>query len=280
MSAHFREIIILSFLLMRLAILNVSLKDAVRVWQDDFRVYRQKWKTEIVAAMIEPLFSFFALAFGVGALIGTLANGVSYATFISAGILSFNVLTTVFNELSYNAYERMVYDEKYAEYIADGVGAESVAFGDLLWGVSKSMVQCVFVLAVVLIFRGTTSVYAPLAVLPLAIGSLLVGALTLGVTARTNNPDNIKFMGSVFYSSIILCGLWFPIDLFPAWLQTLSNIIPMTGVIDLARSTFTYKFSIFSLYELIYISLLAIIFTEFAIRSVKVRFANPKALDQ
>ncbi len=261
---------------MSIALTKVNLRDATTAWRYNFGNYRTKWRTEILASLIEPVVSFFALAFGVARLVGKLESGISYATFISAAVLSFNVMTVVFIELSYGAFNRLEWDEVYAKWMEGGVAAESAAFGDLLWGVTKSLVQGVFVFALIVVFRMTDSAMAPLAFIPLIIGSFLVGAAALAVTARIRNADNIKFLQSIFFSSVMFCGLWFPIDMFPKWLQTVLAPIPLTVIIKLVRETFTQQFSANVWLEIGYLVVLAVIAVELALRSVRRRFAIQK----
>ena len=257
---------------MSIAITKVNLRDAMTAWSYNFGSYRSKWRTEILAGMIEPVFSFFALAFGVARLVGKLESGISYATFISAAVLSFNVMSVIFIEMSYGAFNRLEWDEVYAKWMESGVSAESAAFGDLLWGVTKSMIQGVFVFVLIVIFRMTDSPMAPLALIPLIIGSFLVGAGALALVGLLRNADNIKFLQSMFYSSVMFCGLWFPIDMFPKWLQSVLAVIPLTVIIKLVRETFTQQFSHYVWLEMSYLVILAIVAVELALRSVRRRF--------
>jgi len=88
---------------------KLDLTDAFAVWRRNFRVYLRLWKTELIAPVIEPIFAFFAFGFGVGALVASRVEGMSYLAFVGAGVLAFTVLMRTVFEMTYGAYFRMVY---------------------------------------------------------------------------------------------------------------------------------------------------------------------------
>ncbi len=155
---------------MSLAILKVDLIDSLSVWRRNSRVYLRLWKTELIAPIIEPIFTFFAFGFGVGALVSTQVAGLSYLSFVGAGVLAFSVLMRTIFEMTYGAYFRMVYQSTYDAILATPVNAESLAFGEILWAVTKGVIDAIFILPLVIIFGSATSYWTPLAVLPLTIG--------------------------------------------------------------------------------------------------------------
>jgi len=94
---------------LNIALTKIDFTDAAAVWRRNSRVYLRLWKTEFVAPIIEPIFTFFAFGFGVGALVTTEVEGLSYLQFVGAGVLAFTVLMRTIFEMTYGAYFRMVY---------------------------------------------------------------------------------------------------------------------------------------------------------------------------
>ncbi len=102
--------------------------------------------------MIEPIFTFFAFGFGVGALVTSSVNGMNYLSFVGAGVLAFTVLMRTVFEMTYGAYFRMVYQSTYDAILATPVNAESLAFGEILWAVTKGVIDCLFIIPLLIIF--------------------------------------------------------------------------------------------------------------------------------
>lgn len=256
---------------MSIALSKVDWTDAFAVWRRNSRVYFRLWKTELIAPVIEPIFTFFAFGFGVGALVTSQVNGSSYLAFVGAGVLAFTVLMRTIFELTYGAYFRMVYQSTYDAILATPVSPESLAFGEIIWSVTKGLIDCVFILPLIVFFGSADSFYTPLSIFPLLIGCFYLGSLALGITAHIFEIDHFNIFFAFFFSTIFLCGAWFPVDLLPSWLQVIAYILPTTSVIDLTRACLNGNFSIRHVYELIYISVISLLLLEWALRSLRKR---------
>ncbi len=256
---------------MNLALRKIDFYDVLAVWQRNFRVYLRLWKTELIAPVIEPIFTFFAFGFGVGALITSQVAGLSYLAFVGAGVLAFTVLMRAVFEMTYGAYFRMVYQSTYDAILATPVNAESLAFGEILWAVTKGFIDSLFILPLVIIFGGATSLLTPLALIPLIIGCFYLSGLALGLTAHIFDIDHFNVFFAFFFSTIFLCGAWFPIEMLPFWLQIFAYIVPTTAVIDLTRAFLNGDFYLRHIYEAVYLSVISIIFVEWALRSIRKR---------
>lgn len=256
---------------MNLALAKVDRRDALAVWSRNFRVYFRLWKTELIAPVIEPIFTFFAFGFGVGALVAGKVNGMSYLSFVGAGVLAFTVLMRTVFEMTYGAYFRMVYQSTYDAILSTPVNAESLAFGEILYAVSKGVIDSFFVLPLVIIFGSATSVFAPLSILPLMFGCVFLGSLALGLTAHIFEIDHFNLFFAFFFSTIFLCGAWFPIELLPEWLQIVAYILPTTATIDLTRAFLNGSFEQRHLFEAIYLISISIFLLEWALQSIRRR---------
>ena len=256
---------------MSLSISKIDFTDVFAVWQRNFRVYLRLWKTELIAPVIEPIFTFFAFGFGVGALVTSEVSGLSYLAFVGAGVLAFTVLMRAVFEMTYGAYFRMVYQSTYDAILATPVNAESLAFGEIIWAVTKGFIDSLFILPLVVIFGSAASLLTPLAILPLLIGCLYLSGLALGLTAHIFEIDHFNIFFAFFFSTIFLCGAWFPVDLLSFWLQVIAYILPTTSVIDLTRAFLSGDFQSRHIYEGIYLILTSIIFVEWALRSIRKR---------
>jgi len=254
-----------------LALSKIDLTDTAAVWRRNSRVYLRLWKTELIAPVIEPIFTFFAFGFGVGALVTSSISGVSYLSFVGAGVLAFTVLMRTVFELTYGAYFRMVYQSTYDAILATPVNAESLAFGEILWAVTKGIIDCLFIIPLLIIFGSATSYLTPLAVFPLILGCMYLGSLALGLTARIFEIDHFNVFFALFFSTIFLCGAWFPIELLPQWLQIFAYILPTTSVIDLTRACLNGDFGFRHIYETIYLVSVSFFLLEWALRSIRQR---------
>lgn len=256
---------------MKIALNKIDLIDSLSVWRRNSRVYLRLWKTELIAPIIEPIFTFFAFGYGVGALVGSTVEGLSYLSFVGAGVLAFTVLMRTIFEMTYGAYFRMVYQSTYDAILATPVNAESLAFGELLWAITKGLIDCIFILPLIVIFGSATSLYTPLAIIPLLFGCLYIGALGLIITTRIFEIGSFNIFFALFFSTLFMCGAWFPIEKLPWWLQFVAHLLPTTSVIDLTRACLTGRFFSKHIYEAIYLFIVSAALLEWALRSVRKR---------
>ena len=256
---------------MNLALAKIDFHDALCVWQRNLLVYRRLWKTELLAPIVEPIFTFLAFGFGVGALVTSEVQGLSYLAFVSAGVLCLMVFIKTILEATYGAYFRMVFQSTYDAILATPVGVESLCFAEIIWAVSKAAVDGILILLVVAVFGGATSLFAPLALLPLLLCCLFLAAFSLLITARIHDIEYFNIYLALFFSSVFLTGAWFPLDILPVWLKLLAYVWPLTSAVDLVRACLVGKFVWLHLLETFYLLIVSFIFVELSIRSLRRR---------
>ncbi len=255
----------------RPACARLNLRDASAVWQRHFEVYLRLWKMELAAPLIEPIFMVLAFGWGVGALIASTVGGMPYLSFVGAGVLSFAVLSRAIFECAYGSYFRMVYQSTFDAILATPVEVESLAFAEICWATTKAAIDSFIILSILFLFGAATSPFAILAPLPLVAGAFFASALTLGVTSRVHDIDSFNLYLSLYFSAVFLCGVWFPVELLPGWLQAVARAIPLTSAIDLTRAFLVGSFERRHAAEAAYLVASSLLSAEWAMRSLRRR---------
>jgi len=98
-----------------------------------------------------------------------------------------------------------------------------------------------------------------------------LSGLALGLTAKIFDIDHFNVVFAIFFSTIFLCGAWFPIELLPYWLRVFAYILPTTSVIDLTRACLSGVFHARHIYETIYLVVISFFLVEWAMRSIRKR---------
>lgn len=254
-----------------LALGKIDAIDVLAVWRRNALVLRRLWKTELIAPILEPIFTFLAFGFGVGALVTGMVEGLSYLAFVGAGVLCLMVFIKTILEATYGAYFRMVFQNTYDAILATPIAVESLAFAEIVWAVSKAAIDSIIILIVVWVFGGAPSSLAPLALVPLWLACFFLAAFSLTITSLIREIDYFNVYLAFFFSSVFLTGAWFPLELFPAWLQFLARLLPLTAAVDLVRACLVNRFSWFHLLEIFYLLIVSVIWTEIALRSLRRR---------
>src|SRR5216684_4376777 len=232
---------------MMLAATQINLRDAYAVWRRDVEVHLRLWKMNLIAPAIEPVFSVLAFWWGLG------------------------VLMRAMFETTYAAYFRMVYQSTYAAILATPVDAESLAFAEILWAITHAAFDTLLILIVLVVFGAATSPWAALAWIPLLTGSIFMAGLSLGFTAHTHDIDAFNIYMAAFFTVMLICGAWFPVDVLPVWLRLIAYAIPLTESIDLTRALLTGRFLSRHACEAAYLVTSAVVACEWAMRSLRRR---------
>jgi lipooligosaccharide transport system permease protein len=254
-----------------IAATRINLHDALAIWRRNMLVHLRVWKLNLVAPIIEPVISILGFGLGIGALVAGRVAGISYLSFVGAGLLSITVLMRAMFEMTYASYFKMVYQATYDAILATPVDVESLACGEILWALTHALFDTIIIMTVLTIFGATTSLWAILAPLPLLIGATFMAGLSLGITARTYDIDAYNLVMALFFSTMYISGAFFPLDVLPQWLQIAARVLPLTESIELTRAFLTGRFLPRHLYEAIYLVISAVVAVEWALRSLRRR---------
>src|SRR5437867_1990118 len=256
---------------MNLAATHVNFRDGLAVWRRNILVHLRVWKLNLVAPIIEPVISVLGFGWGIGALVIGRVAGVSYLSFAGAGLLAITVLMRAMFETTYASYFRMVYQSTYDAILATPVDAESLAFAEILWAITHALLDTLIILVVLVVFGAATSPWGLLAPLPLLVGSIFIAGLSLGTTAHVHDIDAFNIYMAAFFTVMLICGAWFPVDVLPIWLRWIAYAVPLTESIDLTRAFLTGRFVLRHAYEALYLVISAVVACEWAMRSLRNR---------
>jgi lipooligosaccharide transport system permease protein len=259
---------------MKLAAMNLNLHDTLAIWRRNVIVHLRVWKMNLVAPIIEPIISVVGFGFGIGALVAAQVSGVSYLSFVGAGLLSLTVLMRAMFEMTYASYFKMVYQATYDAILATPVDAESLALGEILWALTHALFDSIIIMMVLVIFGAATSLWAILAPLPLMVGALFMAGLALGITSHTRDIDAFNMVMAIFFSTMYISGAFFPLEVLPVWLQVAARMLPITEAIELTRAFLTGNFRTLHIYEAIYLVISALVACEWAMRSMRKRMVS------
>src|ERR1041385_2150051 len=149
--------------MMAIAVLQVNLRDALAIWRRNVLVHLRVWKLNLVAPVIEPVISVLGFGLGIGALVAGRVSGISYLSFVGAGLLSITVLMRAMFEMTYSSYFKMVYQSTYDAILATPVDVESLACGEIIWALTHALFDTIIFLIVLALFAAAPCPWALLA---------------------------------------------------------------------------------------------------------------------
>jgi lipooligosaccharide transport system permease protein len=212
----------------------------LRVWQRNLTVYRQSWKISFIPPLLEPLFYLLAFGAGLSGLIGNVryqGEEIPYVRFIAPALVAITVMNSAFFENTYASFVRMYYYKTFDAMMATPLTVEEIITGEILWGMTKSVIATAIMMAVISLF-GLIRYPEGLLLIPLALlGGLAFGSAGMICTAVIPNIELFNLPVFLFITPMFLfSGTFFPIENLPLWAQKTASLLPLTNLVDLARA--------------------------------------------
>lgn len=197
------------------------------IWLRNLKRYTRS-KSRIIGSLVQPLFFFLALGFGLGAAISGGAGGFNYLKFIAPGVVAMSVLfTSIFSGI------QIIWDKQFGflkETLVAPVSRISIMLGQTLGGATTALIQGFFMLVITFIIGGLT--FGPrilIALLFMVLIGISFTALGIAIASRMEDMQGFQLIVNfVIMPIFFLSGALFPITNLPGVLKTIVHFNPLT----------------------------------------------------
>jgi lipooligosaccharide transport system permease protein len=211
----------------------------IPVWRRNALVWRKLAPASLLGNFGEPLLYLLALGYGLGALVGQV-RGLPYVEFLASGIVCSSTMMTATFEGTYSAYSRLGPQRTWDAIVSGPLDAADVVGGEIVWAASKSLLSATCILAVAALM-GLSHGLGGVVVMPLAfVTGLCFAAMAMVVTSLARSYDVFLYYTTLFVTpSLLVSGVFFPLDQMPAAVQTLAAWTPLSHLVALVRPLMT-----------------------------------------
>lgn len=208
---------------------------SVSVWRRNILVWRKLMGPSLMLNFGEPLVYLLGLGYGLGLFIGKMA-GVDYLTFLASGIIASSAMTTATFEGMYSVYTRMVPQRTYDAMLATPTEVDDILAGEMLWCATKSLINGIAILAVAAILGAVADMRAVL-VLPVVflIGLCFAGPAMVMTSISKGYDFFAYYFTLVITPMFIVCGVFYPTNVLPEFVQRFVQVLPLTHAVALTR---------------------------------------------
>ena len=205
------------------------------VWKRNLLVWRKLAVASVLGNIADPMLYMLAIGYGIGAFVPEM-NGMKYIAFIGTGMVCQSAMFTASFEGMYSAFSRMQMQRTWDAIINTPLSLDDVLLAEWIWCATKSVFSVTAILLVILMLGYGHSALA-IWILPLGfVVGLCFGGFGLIMTALAPGYDFFTyFFTLVLTPTLLLSGVFFPVDQMPALLQAVANILPLKHAIDVAR---------------------------------------------
>jgi lipooligosaccharide transport system permease protein len=230
---------------------------AHKVLERDVIVYRRNW-TIIVSGFFEPIFYLVGIGFGLGTLVGDVGD-IPYAAFVAPGLMATTAMNGALMESTFNLFFKLKYAKTFDAILSTPMGPSDVAIGEVSWSLIRGLMYAIGFLMVMLALG---LVLSPTAILAIP-GALLIGlaAASVGMAATTymRKWQDFEIVNVVTIPMFLFSGTFFPISVYPEWLQVVVEMTPLYRGVHMLRAFTTGTIDGMVVVDIAYLGILGLV---------------------
>jgi lipooligosaccharide transport system permease protein len=210
----------------------------LRLLERNFLVYRRLWAI-VLSGFFEPVFYLFSIGIGIGALVGdiTAPDGrvISYAAFVAPAFLAASAMNGPVFE-SFNIFFKLKYAKTYDAMLASPLSPMDVAVGEISWTLVRSGLYSAGFIIVMYIMGLMLSPFAILAFPATLLIGLAFGSVGMAATTFMRSWQDFDLITLVTMPMFLFSATFYPLEVYPEWLQVVARFSPLYQATDLLRS--------------------------------------------
>lgn len=212
----------------------------------NLRVGRRIWPA-ILSGGFEPMFYLFAVGVGLGALVGDVAGPrgepVTYAEFVTPALLAASAMNGAIVESTFNLFSKLRFERTYDAVLATPMEPRDIALGEITYAQLRGAMYAVGFMVVALLFGLVPSLSGAVLAVPSAmLIGFAFGGLGMAATTYMRSAQDFGFIGLVQLPLFLLSATFYPLEVYPGWLQAVARFSPLYHGVELVRACWFWTF--------------------------------------
>ncbi|HVA08954.1 MAG TPA: ABC transporter permease [Acidimicrobiales bacterium] len=216
----------------------VRTRPAARVLERNILVYRRSW-IYLVSGFFEPLFYLLSIGVGLSHLVGPISvDGklVAYTSFVAPGLLAASAMNGAMIDSTFQVFMKLKIAKTYDAMLATPLGVRDVALGELSWCVLRGTLYSGAFLLIMTMLGYVVSPWAILCWPGAVLMSLAFASVGMAGTTYMRSWQDFDMVSLAFIPLFLFSGTFYPITVFPGWLQAVIRGTPLYQGVALLRA--------------------------------------------
>lgn len=211
---------------------------AQRIWEKNYLAYRRLWKV-VFSGFFEPVFYLFAVGIGLGAHVGDVVlpggQAVTYAAFVAPALMAASAMNGAVIETTFNIFFKLQFGKVYEGILTTPMQPTDIAIGEIGWALLRGLLYSTAFVGVMWGLGMTESGLAIFAVPAATLVGFAFGAGGLAAATWMKSWQDFDLVTLVTMPLFLFSGTFFPIDVYPSWLQWVVKLSPLYHGNELLR---------------------------------------------
>ncbi len=211
---------------------------AHRLWERNYLQYRRVW-TVIFSGLFEPIFYLFSIGVGLGALIGQVEGPggalIDYDTFVAPALMAAAAMNGTITETTFNIFFKLRYEGIYEGILTTPMTPRDIAVGEVGWSLFRGLIYAIAFVLVMAVMGLTMSWWAVLAIPGAFLIGFAFGAVGVASTTYMRSVQDFDIVFMITMPIFLFSATFYPIDVYPAWLQQVAKFSPLYHGAELLR---------------------------------------------
>lgn len=193
---------------------------------------RKAWRYAF-SFSVSPL--LYLITFGWAARGRLAPDGSDYMAFMLPGLVAMSSMTNSFalsTEINVARFYWKTFDEIQSAPVPDW----AYALGEVVTGMLRGGLAALIVVLLGFVFQTSMHV-SPALILAVTVTTFVFASLAISTAMLARSHADQGMLSSfVITPMAFLCGTFFPVELYPEWIQVLVNVLPLTPAARLTRA--------------------------------------------
>jgi lipooligosaccharide transport system permease protein len=213
---------------------------SLKLIERGFHAFKSSNWMVVLSGFVEPVFYLLAFGFGIGQLIGNLEDGagnpVSYAAFIAPALLATSAMNGAVYDSTWNVFFKMHFGKIYQVMLQSSMGPLDVALGEITWALLRGVVYSMGFMAIVFPIGLVTNAWGLLAIPAATLIAFGFASLGMAITSYLKSFQQMNWVTFFLLPMFLFSGTFFPVSVYPQWVQTIVQAMPLWQGVELVRS--------------------------------------------
>jgi len=230
----------------------------------------------VLSGFVEPVLYLAAFGFGVGQLIQGMKDGngnpVSYGAYIAPALLATSAMNGAIYDSTWNVFFKMHFAKLYDGIMSTSMGALDVALGEISWALLRGLTYSIGFMAVMLPLGLVPSPWGLLSIAAAILVAFGFASFGMAITSYIKSFHGMNWINFFLLPMFLFSGTFYPISVYPQWLVTIIQALPLWQGVDLMRNL---NFGIFNwnmLGEVVYFLVMIVVGLVFTTKRLNALF--------